>query len=117
MNTLISHKEFIKMRDQGKFSKKFEGKHSYFLYLEPEVEKKKLEVYIRNDDYQYLNYSVSILRLEKGKGVILYLKLLFSYNFHPSMLYVEKLGVYPGGSGEIILKKVESVSVHPTIAP
>ena len=52
MNTLISHKQFIKMRDQGKFSKKFEGKHSYFLYLEPEVEKKTLEVYIRNDDYQ-----------------------------------------------------------------
>ena len=52
MNTLISHKEFIKMRDQGKFSKKFEGRHSYFLYLEPEVEKKTLEVYIRNDDYQ-----------------------------------------------------------------
>ena len=52
MNTLISHKQFIKMRDQGKFSKKFEGRHSYFLYLEPEVEKKTLEVYIRNDDYQ-----------------------------------------------------------------
>ena len=34
MNTLISHKQFIKMRDQGKFSKKFEGKHSYFIYLD-----------------------------------------------------------------------------------
>ena len=52
MNTLISHKEFIKMRDQGKFSKKFKGKHYYFLYLDPEVEKKTLEVYINNDDYK-----------------------------------------------------------------
>ena len=52
MNTLISHKQFIKMRDSGKFSKKFEGKHSYFLYLEPEVEKKTLEIYVRNEDYQ-----------------------------------------------------------------
>ena len=33
MNTLITHKEFIKMRDSGKFSKKFKGKHSYFLDL------------------------------------------------------------------------------------
>ena len=33
MNTLITHKEFIKMRDSGKLSKKFEGKHSYFLDL------------------------------------------------------------------------------------
>lgn len=33
------------------------------------------------------------------------------------MLYVEKIGVWPGGSAEIILKKVESVSVHPTNAP
>ena len=52
MNTLITHKQFIKMRDSGKFSKKFEGKHSYFLYLEPEIEKKTLEIYVRNDDYQ-----------------------------------------------------------------
>ena len=52
MNTLISHKEFIKIRDQGKFSKKFKGKHYYFLYLDPEVEKKTLEVYINNDDYK-----------------------------------------------------------------
>ena len=51
MNTLITHKQFIKMRDSGKFSKKFEGKHSYFLYLDPDIEKKTLEVYIRNDDY------------------------------------------------------------------
>ena len=39
MNTLISHKQFIKMRDSGKFSKKFEGRHSYFLYLEQEDNK------------------------------------------------------------------------------
>jgi len=44
MNTLISHKQFIKMRDQGKFSKKFEGKHSYFIYLDLIDEK-------INDDY------------------------------------------------------------------
>ena len=39
----------MKLRDQGKFSKKFEGKHSYFLYLEPVKEKKKLEVHIEDD--------------------------------------------------------------------
>jgi hypothetical protein len=51
MNTLINNMYFFKLRDQGKFSKKFEGKHSYFLYLEPiEEDKKKLEIYI-NDDY------------------------------------------------------------------
>ena len=33
MNTLITHKQFINMRDSGKLSKKFEGKHSYFLDL------------------------------------------------------------------------------------
>ena len=33
MNTLLTQNQFIKMRDQGKFSKKFEGKHSYFIYL------------------------------------------------------------------------------------
>ena len=33
MNTLITHKEFINMRDSGKFTKKFKGKHSYFLDL------------------------------------------------------------------------------------
>ena len=44
MNSLISNMYFMKLRDQGKFSKKFEGKHSYFLYLDPEIEKKTLEV-------------------------------------------------------------------------
>ena len=44
MNTLISHKQFIKMRDQGQFSKKFEGRHSYFLYLEPETENRQLQM-------------------------------------------------------------------------
>ena len=51
MNTLITHKQFIKMRDSAKFSKKFEGRHSYFLYLEPEVEKKTIEIYVRDDSY------------------------------------------------------------------
>jgi|TARA_Y100000389_G_C17188152_1_gene377454 hypothetical protein len=51
MYTLITHKQFIKMRDSGKFSKKFEGRHSYFLYLDPEIEKKTLEVYKKNEDY------------------------------------------------------------------
>jgi len=37
----------MKLRDQGKFSKKFEGKHSYFLYLEPI--KEKLKVYVTDD--------------------------------------------------------------------
>lgn len=57
MNTLISHKQFIKMRDSGKFSKKFEGRHSYFLYLEQEEnnnnnKNKNLEIYVSNEDYQ-----------------------------------------------------------------
>ena len=54
MNTLISHKQFIKMRDSGKFSKKFEGRHSYFLYLEQEEnnKNKNLEIYVRNEEYQ-----------------------------------------------------------------
>lgn len=55
MNTLISHKQFIKMRDSGKFSKKFEGRHSYFLYLEQEGnnnKNKNLEIYVKNEDYQ-----------------------------------------------------------------
>ena len=54
MNTLISHKQFIKMRDSGKFSKKFEGRHSYFLYLEQEDtnKNKDLEIYIENEGYQ-----------------------------------------------------------------
>jgi len=34
MNTILSHNVFIKMRDTGKFSKKSEGRHSYFLYLD-----------------------------------------------------------------------------------
>jgi len=33
MDTLLTQNQFITMRDQGKFSKKFEGKHSYFIYL------------------------------------------------------------------------------------
>ena len=52
MNTLISHKQFIKMRDSGKFSKKFEGRHSYFLYLENIDEKKDLQIYVGDDNYQ-----------------------------------------------------------------
>ena len=52
MNTLISHKQFIKMRDSGKFSKKFEGRHSYFLYLEPVNDKKDLQIYVGDDEYK-----------------------------------------------------------------
>ena len=52
MNTLISHKQFIKMRDSGKFSKKFEGRHSYFLYLEPINDKKDLQIYVGDDEYK-----------------------------------------------------------------
>ena len=33
MDTLLTQNQFIKMRDQGKFSRKFEGKHGYFLYF------------------------------------------------------------------------------------
>ena len=33
MNTFMSENQFIKLRDQGKFSKKSEGKHSYYLYF------------------------------------------------------------------------------------
>ena len=46
---------FKKMRDQGKFSKKFKGKHSYFLYLEPIKEKNKknkLKVYVNDNEYK-----------------------------------------------------------------
>jgi len=44
MDTLLTGNQFIKMRDQGKFSKKFEGKHSYFLYFsEKPVPKKRNE--------------------------------------------------------------------------
>ena len=52
MNTLISHKQCIKMRDSGKFSKKFEGRHSYFLYLEPVNDKKDLQIYVGDDEYK-----------------------------------------------------------------
>ena len=34
MNTILSYNLFRKMRDAGKFSKKPEGRHSYFLYLD-----------------------------------------------------------------------------------
>ena len=36
------------------FSKKFEGRHSYFLYLEQEEtnKNKNLEIYVKNEDYQ-----------------------------------------------------------------
>ena len=53
MNTLLSYHMFRKMRDEGKFSKKFEGRHSYFLYLEPIDDNKNLEVYIKDDNYIY----------------------------------------------------------------
>ena len=49
MNALISNMYFMKLRDQGKFSKKFEGKHSYFLYLEPEKKKDKLKIYVAEE--------------------------------------------------------------------
>ena len=51
MNTLLSYHMFRKMRDEGKFSKKFEGRHSYFLYLEPIDDNKNLEVFIKDDNY------------------------------------------------------------------
>lgn len=41
MNSLITNMYFKKLRDQGAFSKKFEGKHSYFLYLEEDKKKKE----------------------------------------------------------------------------
>ena len=34
MNFLLSYAQFNKMRDQGKFSRPAEGRHSYFLYLD-----------------------------------------------------------------------------------
>jgi hypothetical protein len=40
------------MRDSGKFSKKFEGRHSYFLYLEPINDKKDLQIYVGDDEYK-----------------------------------------------------------------
>ena len=51
MNTLLSYSLWKKARDEGQFSKKFEGRHSYFLYLEPVDEKKGLEIYIKDDNY------------------------------------------------------------------
>jgi len=39
MNYLLTYERFKQMRDQGKFSKKFEGKHSYFLYLDKKKKK------------------------------------------------------------------------------
>tara|TARA_B110000467_G_C17787329_1_gene198304 strand:+ start:73 stop:333 length:261 start_codon:yes stop_codon:yes gene_type:complete len=51
MDTLLTQNQFIKMRDQGKFSTKFLGKHSYFLYLELDKSKNKnLEVYIKDEE-------------------------------------------------------------------
>ena len=41
MDTLLTQNQFIKMRDQGKFSTKFLAKHSYFLYL---------EIYIKDEE-------------------------------------------------------------------
>ena len=52
MNEKISIKQFIKMRDSGKFSKKFQGKHSYFIYIDEEIKpKNKLRIHI--DEYNY----------------------------------------------------------------
>ena len=63
MNTLISHKQFIKMRDSGKFSKKFEGRHSYFLYLEQEeTNKNKKELIL-----EYLKKLVNDMEEIKEK--------------------------------------------------
>ena len=50
MNPILSYSLFKNMRDEGKFSKKFEGRHSYFLYLEQD-EKTKLKIYVRDDNY------------------------------------------------------------------
>ena len=46
MDTLLTQNQFITMRDQGKFSKKFEGKHSYFLYFseKPVINSKKVKL-------------------------------------------------------------------------
>ena len=53
MNSLITNMYFKKLRDQGAFSKKFEGKHSYFLYLEEDKEKKEkkenLKIYVAEE--------------------------------------------------------------------
>jgi len=48
----ISIKQFIKMRDSGKFSRKFEGRHSYFIYIEKEKPKSNLKINI--DEYEYV---------------------------------------------------------------
>ena len=51
MDTFLTQNQFIKMRDQGKFSTKFLGKHSYFVYLErPKCKNKNLEIYIKDEE-------------------------------------------------------------------
>lgn len=39
MNFLLSYGQFKQMRDQGKFSRPAEGRHSYFLYLDKDKKK------------------------------------------------------------------------------
>lgn len=50
----ISINQFIKMRDSGKFSRKFEGKHSYFIYIEKEEPKSNLKININEYEYEYI---------------------------------------------------------------
>ena len=50
MNYLLTYGRFKQMRDQGKFSKKFEGRHSYFLYLDKKKKKNTvLSVYFEEE--------------------------------------------------------------------
>ena len=50
MNLLLSYGQFNKMRDQGKFSKKPGGRHSYFLYLDKKKKKNTvLSVYFEEE--------------------------------------------------------------------
>ena len=51
-NEELTIKQFIKMRDSGKFSRKFEGRHSYFIYIEKEPSISNLKIIV--DEYDYI---------------------------------------------------------------
>ena len=64
MDTLLTQNQFIKMRDQGKFSTKFLGKHSYFVYLErPKCKNKNLEIYIKDEEPQDIGKIVLLINI------------------------------------------------------
>jgi hypothetical protein len=50
-NEELKNKQFIKMRDSGKFSRKFEGEHSYFIYIEKEPSISNLKIIVEDYDY------------------------------------------------------------------